>query len=133
MTSFLNMNFYQGETLEQQTFKLRFLVKIGDRLKTKPVEDIAYLFAEGKTVYIVSKADNRKYIVEHTLDELENYLLNPHDFYRINRKFIININSIDEVRNYVNSRLKVKLNSACDMDMIVSREKVSDFKSWLNL
>ena len=127
------MNFYQDETIEQQTFKRRFLVKIGDRLKTKPVDDIAYIFAEGKTVYIVSSTDKRKYIVEHTLDELEHQLLDPIDFYRINRKFIVNINSIDEVRNYVNSRLKLTVDPVSEVDMIVSREKVSDFKSWLNL
>jgi len=127
------MNFYQDETIEQQTFKRRFLVKIGDRLKTKPVEDIAYVFAEGKTVYIVSKTDRRKYIVEHTLDELEQHLLNPYDFFRINRKFIVHIDSIDEVRNYVNSRLKLTMNPMSETDMIVSRERVSDFKNWLNL
>jgi len=114
-------------------FKRRFLVKIGDKLKSKNVEDLSYVFAEGKTVYIVSKVDNRKYIIEHTLDELEKIYLNPSDFYRINRKFIVNINAIDEVRNYVNSRLKLVLKPQSEMDMIVSREKVLDFKNWLNL
>lgn len=118
---------------EHDNYKKRFLVKIGDRLKTKPVNEVAYIFAEGKTVYIVSKIDNRKFIVEHTLDELEKSLLDPINFYRINRKFIVNINSIDEVRNYVNSRLKLAMNPLSDMDMIVSREKVMDFKNWLNL
>jgi DNA-binding LytR/AlgR family response regulator len=114
-------------------YKKRFLVKIGDKLKSKRVKDISYVFAEGKTVYIVSRRDNRRYIVEHTLDELENIYLNPNDFFRINRKFIVSINAIDEVRNYVNSRLKLILNPANDQDMIVSREKVVDFKNWLNL
>jgi DNA-binding LytR/AlgR family response regulator len=117
----------------QFAYKKRFLVKIGDKLKSKNVEDISYIFAEGKTVYIVSRIDNRKYIVEHTLDELEKIYLNPNDFYRINRKFIININSIEEVRTYVNSRLKLITNPQSESDMIVSREKVLDFKNWLNL
>jgi DNA-binding LytR/AlgR family response regulator len=114
-------------------YKKRFLVKIGDKLKSKNVEDISYIFAEGKTVYIVSKTDNRKYIIEYTLDELERIYLNPNDYYRVNRKFIVNINAIEEVRNYVNSRLKLILNPSSEMDMIVSREKVIDFKNWLNL
>ncbi len=119
--------------LSNDIYKRRFLVKIGDKLKSKKVEDISYIYAEGKTVYIVSKVDNRKYIIEHTLDELEKIYLNPNDFYRINRKFIVHINAIEEVRNYVNSRLKLILNPPCEMDMIVSREKVLDFKNWLNL
>lgn len=117
----------------QFEYKKRFLVKIGDKLKSKNVEDISYIFAEGKTVYIVSRLDNRKYIVEHTLDELEKMYLNPNDFYRINRKFIINITAIEEVRTYVNSRLKLHTNPQSESDMIVSREKVLDFKKWLNL
>jgi DNA-binding LytR/AlgR family response regulator len=117
----------------QTDYKKRFLVKIGDKLKSKNVEDISYIFAEGKTVYIVSRLDNRKYIVEHTLDELEKIYLNPNDFFRINRKFIVNINAIEEVRTYVNSRLKLHTNPQCESDMIVSREKVVDFKKWLNL
>jgi DNA-binding LytR/AlgR family response regulator len=117
----------------QTDYKKRFLVKIGDKLKSKNVNDISYIFAEGKIVYIVSKLDNRKYIVEHTLDELEKNYLNPNDFFRINRKFIINISAIEEVRTYVNSRLKLHTHPLSESDMIVSREKVLDFKKWLNL
>ena len=118
---------------EQQKFKKRFIVKFGDKIRYVRADDISCIFAEGKLVYICTKTTGRKYIIEHTLDELEKIYLYPDDFYRINRKFIINIDSIEEVRNYANSRLKLVLNPPSDHDMIVSREKVNDFKSWLNL
>ena len=83
--------------------------------------------------YIVTKGTSRRYIIENTLDELEKKCLDPAVFYRVNRKFIVNINAIEEARNYVNSRLKLVLDPPTDFDMIVSREKVTDFKNWLNL
>ncbi|MCC5931987.1 MAG: response regulator transcription factor [Cyclobacteriaceae bacterium] len=120
-------------TQVQKNFKKRFIVKFGDHIQFKPVEDIAYIYADGKTVYLVSKSNQRKYIIDHTLDELENELLNPDDFFRINRKFILKLDSISDVRNYVNSRLKIFTDTPCEADMIVSRDKVSDFKAWLNM
>lgn len=119
--------------LQSQTYKKRFLVKIGDKFMSKSVDDVAYFYAEGKIVYLIPKTQNRKYIIEQSLDHLEKTHLNPELFYRINRKFIINIDAIEEVRSYLNSRLKLVLNTPCDLDMIVSREKVVDFKNWLNL
>jgi DNA-binding LytR/AlgR family response regulator len=113
--------------------KRRFLLKVGDKLKSINVENISCFYAEGKTVYAVSQIDSRKYIVEYTLDELQKLYLDPYDFYRINRKFIVNINAVEEVRPYANSRLKLLTSPRVDLDMIVSREKVFDFKQWLNL
>ncbi len=113
-------------------YKKRFIVKFGEHIQFKAVEDIAYIFAENKTVYIHTRDNNRKYIIDHTLDDLENTFLDPDYFFRINRKFIVHIDAIEDVRNYVNSRLKLRVKPVCDMDMVVSREKVNDFKSWLN-
>ena len=114
-------------------YKKRFMIKVGDKIIYKTIDDISYIFADGKMAYIVTNDTNRRYIIEHTLDELEKRWLDPAVFYRVNRKFIVNINAIEEVRQYVNSRLKLMLNPPTDFDMIVSREKVSDFKNWLNL
>ena len=113
--------------------KKRFLVKIGDKFKVVSINDVAYIFADGKLIYLVTSSPNRKYIIDYTMDELEQNLLDADLFFRINRKFFINIQVIEEVRPYVNSRLKVILNAPCDQDMIVSREKVVQFKRWLNL
>jgi DNA-binding LytR/AlgR family response regulator len=118
---------------KQAKFKRRFIVKFGDRIRYIKADEISCILAEGKLAYICTKTNSRKYIIEHTLDELEKCHLDPDNFFRINRKFIVNIDAIEEVRNYANSRLKLTLNSPVEHDMIVSREKVNDFKSWLNL
>lgn len=115
------------------TYQTRFLVKIGDHYQTKPVADIAYLYADGKVTYLVSSTDRRRYLLDHTLEQLETKLLNPQRFFRINRKFMISVEAITEVRSYVNGRLKVVPTIPCETDMIVSRERVADFKAWLNL
>ncbi len=115
-----------------RSYKKRFIVKFGDHIQFKPVEEIAYIYAEGKLVYIVLQENNRRYIIDHTLEELENGLLDPACFFRINRKFIVHIEAVTDVRNFANGRLKVKCNTPSEQDMIVSREKVNDFKDWLN-
>jgi len=113
--------------------KKRFLVKIGDKMKAISVSEVAYIFVEGKLIYLVTSSPGRKYIIDHTMDELEQGLLDSDNFFRINRKYFIAIHALEEVRPYVNSRLKILLNVPCDKDMIVSREKVVQFKRWLNL
>jgi len=102
-------------------------------MQVKPVEDISFFYADGKMVYFFTRSTGRKYIAEYTLDELEKNLLNPECFFRINRKYIVHINTIEEVRNYANSRLKLTLNPISENDMVVSRDKVGSFKNWLNL
>ena len=121
----------RGES-SSRTYKQRLLVKIGDKLKSLGAGDVAYAYAEGKVVYIIALSSNKKYIIDYSLDELEKSILNPASFFRINRKFIINIDAIDEVRSYMNSRLKLTLSVSSDADMIVSREKVVAFKNWMN-
>ena len=113
-------------------YKKRFLVKIGDKMKAISVRDIAYIFAEGKLIYLVTTAPGRKYIIDHKMDELERTLLDKEHFFRINRKYLVHIDALEEARPYVNSRLKLLLNVPCEQDMIVSREKVVAFKQWLN-
>ena len=65
-----------------------------------------------------------------TLDQLEDEL-EPHVFYRISRKFYVNINAIKDIISYTNSRLQIKLNRFNEQDVIVARERVKDFKNWL--
>ena len=117
---------------KEDKYKKRFLVKVGDKFKFIPTENIGCFYAEGKIVYLLEKNNAKRYIIDHTLEELESEFLNPKNFYRINRKFIINIYDIKEIRNYVNSRLKVFLNTSCEYDLIVSRDKVLNFKNWID-
>jgi DNA-binding LytR/AlgR family response regulator len=112
-----------------KNFKTRFTVKIGQHLKVISVDEIECFFSENKGTYIHT-FDNRNYLIESTLEVLEQEL-DPSAFYRISRKFIVPLKSIKEIVVYSNSRLKVILPSYKDEEVIVSREKVSDFKAWI--
>ena len=110
-------------------YKKRFTIKMGQQLKMIPIEDVECFFSENKGTYLHT-FDNRDYLLDLTLEQVETEI-NPKDFYRVSRKFIIPLKAIKEIQIYSNSRLKVILPSYKDDEVIVSREKVSDFKEWL--
>lgn len=114
----------------QKNYKTRFMVKIGEKLRSFKAEDISVFYADGRDVFILLKEGNQ-YIIDYKMEELQD-LLNPEQFYRISRSFIVNINSISGVLLYSNSRLKVDLSQEFDRELIVSREKVNSFKDWFN-
>lgn len=111
-----------------KSYKTRFMVKVGDHIRSVKTENIALFYAEGRTVYILTNKQ-KKYIIDFKLETLESSL-DPNVFFRPNRSFIININSIGEVVVYSNSRLKVLLNFDFEKEIIVSREKVNQLKEW---
>ena len=111
-------------------YKTRFSVKVGQHIKIVMVSDIACFYSENKATYIYTLS-GRSYIVDYTLEDLEN-LLNPTTFYRISRQCFVHINAIQDIVAYTNSRLKVQLAGVQDHNLIVSRERVKDFKKWLN-
>jgi two-component system response regulator LytT len=113
----------------EKNYKKRFTVKIGQHLKVISIDEIECFFSENKGTYIHT-FDNRNYLIECTLELLE-HELDPGDFFRISRKFIIPLKAIKEIVLYSNSRLKVILPSFKEEHVIVSREKVSDFKAWI--
>lgn len=113
----------------EKNYKKRFTIKIGQHLKVISTDEIECIFSENKGTY-VHTFDNRNYLLESTLEVLENEL-DPKEFYRISRKFIIPLKSVKEIVVYSNSRLKVILPSYKEDEVIVSREKVSDFKNWI--
>jgi len=110
--------------------KNRFMVKMGDTISSIKSEDIAHFIFEDGLVVLVTSA-NKRYTVDYTLDNLEE-LISPDMFFRINRKVVINISSIQKINPYFNSRLKITSGDLTDEDAIVSRERVNDFKSWLD-
>ncbi|CAM4252096.1 LytR/AlgR family response regulator transcription factor [Gillisia limnaea] len=110
-------------------YKKRFTVKVGQHLKMIPIGEICCFYSENKGTYILT-SEGRNYLMETTLDQLENELP-PETFFRVNRKFYINVNSIRDIISYTNSRLKIKLHHATDEEIIVARERVRDFKQWL--
>ena len=111
-----------------KSYKTRFLVKVGDHIRSVKAENIELFYAEGRTVYILTKKQN-KYIIDFKLEELETNL-DPNMFFRANRSFIVNINAISDVVIYSNSRLKIELNREFEKEIIVSREKVAQLKIW---
>ncbi|MFV5695558.1 LytR/AlgR family response regulator transcription factor [Flavobacterium sp. LB3P122] len=113
----------------EKNHKKRFTVKIGQHLKVITTDEIECFFSENKGTYLHT-FDNRNYLIENTLEVLE-LELDPKDFFRINRKFIIPLKAIKEIVLYSNSRLKLILPSYKEDEVIVSREKVSDFKTWI--
>ena len=113
----------------EKNFKKRFTVKIGQHLKVIAVDEIECFFSENKGTYMHTY-DNRNYLIDNTLENLEQEL-DPKDFFRVSRKFIIPMKAIKEIVLYSNSRLKVVLPTYKEDDVIVSREKVTDFKEWI--
>jgi DNA-binding LytR/AlgR family response regulator len=113
----------------EKNYKKRFTVKIGQHLKVITSEEIECFFSENKGTYIHT-FDNRNYLIDSTLEILEQEL-DMKDFFRVSRKFIVPLQAIKEIQVYTNSRLKVILPTYKEDEVIVSREKVQDFKNWL--
>ena len=113
----------------ERIYKKRFTVKIGQHLKMITIDAIECFYSENKGTYVHTN-DNRDYLIDSTLDELEKEL-EPRTFFRVSRKFYVNINAIKDMVSYTNSRLKIKLNSYNNQEVIVSRERVKDFKDWI--
>ncbi|SFU64962.1 two component transcriptional regulator, LytTR family [Pustulibacterium marinum] len=114
----------------ERNYKKRFTVKIGQHLKMIPVEEIECFYSENKGTYAAT-TDGRNYLLETTLEDLQNEL-QPEIFFRVSRKFYININAIKDIITYTNSRLQLKLHHFHEFEIIVSRERVKEFKDWLN-
>lgn len=115
---------------KNKSYKSRFLVKIGTKIKSVSVGNIAYFFTHEKMTYIVNR-DEKKYPIDHTLEEID-ALLNPKDFFRINRKYVIHIDAVKEINPYFKGRLKLKLTPDIDDDIVISSEKTPAFKAWLD-
>ncbi len=113
----------------QPKYKTRFTVKIGQHIRIIQTQEIIAFYSENKTTYILTK-ENRNYIIDKSLEDLEP-LLNPQIFFKINRKMIVNIHFIEDIIVYSNSRLKLKIPYFTNFEIIVSREKVKNFKNWL--
>ena len=113
----------------EREYKKRFTVRIGQHLKMINIDAIECFYSENKGTYIHTN-DNRGYLIDSSLEELEKEL-EPQTFFRVSRKFYVNINAIKDIISYTNSRLQIKLNSYNDQEVIVSRERVRDFKDWI--
>ena len=107
----------------------RLLIKRGQQLSYLKTTTTAYCYADGKLCYAVDFSSN-KYLLETNLSQLEEQL-QPKQFFRVNRNLLVNIESIVRVHTWLGGRLKLELSLAAHTETIVSRERVSGFKSWL--
>lgn len=115
----------------QKDYKQRFLVKVGHRIQTIPVESIAYFFTQDKMTYVVTE-DGNKSPMDHTLEEIDK-MLDPDKFYRINRKYVVKISAVKEIHPYFKGRVKLKLDpDNGDDDIVISSDKTPGFKRWLD-
>jgi DNA-binding LytR/AlgR family response regulator len=121
-----------GQAVKMLThkYKTRFVLKVGEHLKSIEVNDILFFFSLEKATF-AKLMDGRKHILDFTLDQLE-AALDPQRFFRINRKYIVSTSAIQDMVSYTNSRLKLILKTSDDNDVIVSRERVQEFKDWLD-
>jgi len=112
-----------------QSYRERIKVKVGDKIRSISLEDITHFFSENKATYLYTSED-RIYPLDLTLDNIFKEL-NPKEWFKVSRSFIVSINSIDEVISYSNSRLKVGMKNKSNQEIVVAREKVKLFKEWL--
>ena len=112
-------------------YKTQFVVRVGEHLKVLPLDQIAYFFSLEKATFLQT-AEGRKFVVDYTMDQLET-LLDPRRFFRLNRAYLAQQSAIQDIIHYTNSRLQTVLKPmAPDAQVLVSREKVNVFKSWLD-
>lgn len=114
----------------EDLYKKRFMITVGPKVKVVDVDDIAYFHVQDKSVYIRTKA-NQNLAIDHSLDNLEE-VLDPRLFFRINRKYIVHIHSIDSMYTLSKSRMKMTLSPPADGDIYISFNRSRSFKNWLN-
>ena len=124
---------YSLLTTTEKNYRERFSISVGTKIKMVEVADIAYFFVLDKGIYLRT-TQGSTYNIDFTLDKLEE-MLNPASFFRINRKYLINIGSITNMVAYSRGRVKLELKPKADDEFgtIVSVDRSGAFKKWLNL
>ncbi len=114
----------------QKRTKSRFMVKVGEKIRSIPIEDILLFHSFQKATYLHTTA-NRDYIIDYSLDELL-LLLDEGRYFKINRKYIVSLEACSHMYAWSNSRLKLDIEGIEDSHIVVAREKVQEFKQWLD-
>lgn len=117
------------QKLQPKEFRKRFLVKNIQKLVSVEIDEIAYFYSDGRLNFFKTY-DNKKFVVDYTMDELEE-MLDPEKYFRIGRAFYISVSSVDQINEYFGNRLILTLKPSVDKEALVSREKVTDFKKWM--
>ncbi|MBD2754936.1 LytR/AlgR family response regulator transcription factor [Spirosoma validum] len=111
------------------TYRERFLVHVGQRLLPIESLEVAYFYSTNKLTFLKTHNDYQ-YMLNYSLDELEK-TLDPRQFYRANRQFIVSHKAVQKLHLYFNSKLKLDLRPAAEEDVMISREKAMAFRQWL--
>jgi DNA-binding LytR/AlgR family response regulator len=114
----------------QNNYKKRFIVAAGENLKRIETSEIAYFYSMEKASFLCTFG-NRHYAIEYALDALED-LLNPADFFRVNRQYLLHHKAIQSISLFSKSRLKLKLNPEANSEVLVSSTRTPQFRKWLD-
>lgn len=126
----LNINQLLEAFSQTDKYRQRFVIRYGEHIKTIETKDVAYFYTEARANFLITK-DAKRYVIDFNLDQLDQ-MLNPKQFYRINRQFIISLQSIDEMSTWTKGRVMIKLKPASKLETIVSTERSAEFKKWLS-
>jgi DNA-binding LytR/AlgR family response regulator len=116
---------------EDKRYKKSFLVYLKDQIIPVSVDQIAYFFLENELVYCRTH-DNRKFILDQALDKIGSQL-NPNDFYRSNRQYLVSRQAIQSVVQHFNRKLKLRLTPEPEQEVFISKTKAAAFKGWLEM
>ncbi|MBI1223640.1 MAG: response regulator [Bacteroidetes bacterium] len=118
-----------AQSMQRDEYNSRFLIRFGQTIKVVEFRDVAYFYTEDKITFLITK-EGKRYPIEPSLEKLEE-MADPRSYFRINRQFIINIESIKEMYAYSKSRVKLILEPPIDRETVVSTERSPVFKKWL--
>lgn len=113
----------------QTSFRSRFSVTVGDRIRSVPADRIAYFYSDAGITFLVCQ-DTHEYTLDASLDTLE-HELDPARFFRVNRQFLISVDAVVQAHVYPKSRLKLELLPPASQEVFVSLDRVTGFKRWL--
>ena len=125
-----NTSYQEIKKLLQPEKPKRFMVKLGSQIKLISMDEVAYFYTENKITYLTTWKGKR-YPIDHTMEKVEE-MVNPSEYFRINRQFIIHIDAIQGMQVYSKSRFKVELDPDCSLDAIVSAERSPRFRKWVS-
>ncbi|NTW23791.1 MAG: response regulator transcription factor [Lentimicrobium sp.] len=117
-------------SLPAKSYKSRFLIKVGEKIKTIPIEEIVAFYSLEKATYLHTTG-KRSYCIDFALDHLET-IVNPDLFFRISRKYLVSLGACTNITAWSNSRLKLNIEGIEDQEIIVARERVQEFREWLD-
>lgn len=126
----LRSEYIEKPSVYDNSYRKRFLVQSGNSMLPIAVNDVAYFRVHDNRYLLVVTKDKTQYLVSNKLELLEQRL-DPEKFFRINRQYIINIDAINEIKSSENGKLKIELIQSSKEELIISKEKATAFKNWL--